>query len=185
MSDVVFPKGEEVVLKDEAVRQPSEELSEDDVVRSDTSDTESDRSVERDLFVRYRETGDRRVRNQLVERNLRLVEPHLRRFEGRGVPIDDLRQVGLLGVLKAVERFDPDYGVLFATFAARTIDGELKRFLRDRGWSVRPSRRNQEVYLAVRKAEDGLVQSLGRSPTVAEQKYKEQKTTRNMNQKRK
>lgn len=121
-----------------------------------------------DGFRRYRSSGDRRLRNELVEQHLHLVEPYVRRFDRRGIARDDLRQVALLAVLKAVERFDPDYGVTFGTFAGRTIEGELMRLLRDRGWAVRPPRRQQEVYLAVRKAEESLTQSIGRSPTVTE-----------------
>ena len=121
-----------------------------------------------DGFRRYRETGDRRLRNQLVEDHQSLVEPYVRRFDHKGVSADDLRQVALIATIKAVERFDPDYGVTFSTFAGRTIEGELMRLLRDRGWSVRPPRRHQEVYLAVRRAEEELTQSSGRSPTIAE-----------------
>jgi RNA polymerase sigma-B factor len=121
-----------------------------------------------DGFREYRRTGSRRARNELVEANLHLVDPYVRRFDQRGVARDDLRQVAMLAVLKAVERFDPDYGVTFGTFAGRTIEGELKRHLRDRGWAVRPPRRKQEVYLAVRQAEDELTQTLGRAPTIAE-----------------
>lgn len=121
-----------------------------------------------DGFREYRRTGSRRLRNELVETNLQLVEPYVRRFDQRGVARDDLRQVAMLAVLKAVERFDPDYGVTFGTFAGRTIEGELKRHLRDRGWAVRPPRRKQEVYLAVRQAEDELTQTLGRAPTIDE-----------------
>lgn len=126
------------------------------------------RDDERTLFREYRLTGDRRLRNRLVEDNQGLVGPHVRRFEGRGLPADDLRQVALIAVLKAVERFDPEMGVAFSTFAGRTIDGELKRFLRDRSWSVRPPRRQQETFLAVRRMEDELLLRTGRSPTVAE-----------------
>lgn len=121
-----------------------------------------------DGFRRYRATSDRRLRNQLVEQHLGLVEPYVRRFDRKGIAQDDLRQVALLAVLKAVERFDPEYGVAFSTFAGRTIEGELMRLLRDRGWAVRPPRRQQEVYLAVRRAEEELTQSSGRSPTIAE-----------------
>lgn len=121
-----------------------------------------------DLFRAYRESGSRKLRNQLVERHQGLVGPVVRRYERRGIASEDLRQVALIAVLKAVERFDPDYGVQFSTFATRTIEGELMRQLRDRGWAVRPPRRQQEVYLAVRRAEEDLVQRLGRSPTVAE-----------------
>jgi RNA polymerase sigma-B factor len=120
------------------------------------------------LFRQYRATSDRGLRNTLVERYVSLAEPHVRRFGGRGIPKEDLRQTALLAVLHAVERFDPEMGVGFPTFAGRTIEGELKRFLRDRSWAVRPPRRQQEAFLNVRSAEDELVQRLGRSPTVAE-----------------
>jgi RNA polymerase sigma-B factor len=126
------------------------------------------RDDERERFREYRATGDRRLRNRLVEDNQQLVEPFVRRFEGRGMPTDDLRQMALLAVLKAVERFDPEMGVAFSTFAGRTIDGELKRFLRDRSWTVRPPRRQQETFLAVRRTQDEMVQALGRAPTIAE-----------------
>lgn len=121
-----------------------------------------------ELFRRYRETGTRRLRNELVERHLHLAEPHVRRFAGKGIADDDLRQAALLGMLGAVERFDPELGFSFSTFASRTIDGELKRQLRDRSWLVRPPRQHQEVFLAVRKAQDELEQRLRRSPTVDE-----------------
>ena len=121
-----------------------------------------------ELFREYQRTGSRALRNQLVERHLSLAEPHVRRFAGKGLPNEDLRQAALLSMLGAVERFDPELGISFATFASRTIDGELKRQLRDKSWLVRPPRRHQEVYLAVRKAEDELEQRLSRSPTVAE-----------------
>ena len=123
---------------------------------------------ELELFRAYRASGSRRLRNQLVERHQALVGPVIRRYDRRGIPTDDLRQVALIAVLKAVERFDPDYGVQFSTFATRTIEGELKRQLRDQGWAVRPPRRQQEVYLALRRAEEDLLQRQGRSPTVAE-----------------
>lgn len=119
-------------------------------------------------FRDYRSTRDRHLRNSLVERQMHLVEPHVRRFQGRGIPADDLRQVGLLAMVRAIDRFDPDLGVSFSTFAGRTIEGELKRHLRDRSWSVRPPRRHQELYLLARRTEEELVQSLGRSPTVSE-----------------
>jgi RNA polymerase sigma-B factor len=120
------------------------------------------------MFVEYQQTGDRALRNRLVEHHLHLVEPHVRRFDGRGVARDDLRQVALLAILRAVERFDPHRGVSFSTFASRTIAGELKRQMRDQSWAVRPPRGHQEVFLAARKAEDDLIQMLGRSPTVKE-----------------
>ncbi len=119
-------------------------------------------------FVEYRRTGDRRLRNQLVEENRGVAEYFVRRYSHRGVPTDDLRQISLLAVISAVDRFDPSLGVAFSTFASRTIEGELKRYLRDRTWMVRPPRRAQELHLELRRADEDLSQRLGRSPTIAE-----------------
>jgi RNA polymerase sigma-B factor len=91
-----------------------------------------------------------------------------RRFSGRGEPYDDLLQVGSLALVKAVDRFDPERGVEFSTFATRTIMGELKRHFRDRGWFVRAPRRVQELYLQIGEAISTLTQELGRSPTIRE-----------------
>jgi RNA polymerase sigma-B factor len=121
-----------------------------------------------ELFAEYRRTGDRRVRNELVEAHRHVADFYVKRYTRRGVPADDLSQVALLAVVRAVDRFDPDQGVAFATFASRTIDGELKRHFRDRTWTVRPPRTAQELHLSLRHAEETLVQRLRRSPTVAE-----------------
>jgi RNA polymerase sigma-B factor len=120
------------------------------------------------LFAEYRRTGDRRVRNEIVEEHRDVAEYYATRYSRRGVALEDLRQVGLLTMLRAVDRFDPSLGVEFSTFAGRTIEGELKRYFRDRTWTVRPPRRAQELHLAVRRAEEDLAQRLGRSPTVGE-----------------
>lgn len=120
------------------------------------------------LFAEYQASGDRRIRNQIVELYLDVAEYYVKRYSRRGVPADDLRQVALLTILRAVDRFDPDHGVEFSTFASRTVDGELKRYFRDRTWTVRPPRRSQELHLALRKTDEELTQRLGRSPTVAE-----------------
>jgi len=119
-------------------------------------------------FRQYQRTGSRRLRNQLVEQHLDAVEPLVRRYSNRGIATDDLRQVAHLAVLKAVERFDPEMGVSFSTFASRTADGEIKRWFRDRSWSVRPPRSLQELHLQVRRQTEELHQTLGRAPTVAE-----------------
>jgi len=119
-------------------------------------------------FVEYRRTGDRQLRNQLVEEHRQVAEYFIKRYSRRGVPADDLRQISLLAVISAVERFDPGVGVAFSTFASRTIEGELKRYLRDRTWMVRPPRRAQELHLELRRADEDLSQRLGRSPTIAE-----------------
>jgi RNA polymerase sigma-B factor len=108
------------------------------------------------------------LRNQLVEDHLALARGFARRYRGRGVSQDDLEQVARLGLIGAVERFDPSMRVRFETFAGRTIDGELKRHFRDKAWSVRVPRQYQELGIAIRAALDGLSKDLGRSPTIPE-----------------
>lgn len=119
-------------------------------------------------FAELRATGDRKVRNALVEDHRWLAEHCVRRFKRKGEPTDDLQQVAVVGLLKAVDRFDPDRGFTFSTFAVPTILGELRRHFRDRTWSVRVPRRAKDNYLAVKTAADDLQQVLARSPTVAE-----------------
>jgi RNA polymerase sigma-B factor len=84
------------------------------------------------LFVEFRRTEDRRLRDRLIEMNIGLAETVSRRFGGRGERHDDLLRVALVGLLKAVERFDPDRGLAFSSFATPTIEGELKRHFRDK-----------------------------------------------------
>lgn len=119
-------------------------------------------------FGTYRRTGDRRLRDELVEEHAPLAQFLARRFANRGEPIDDLVQVALVGLLKAVERFDPGRGLQFSTFATPTILGELKRHFRDRGWAVRVPRRVQELHLQLGRIIATLGQERGRSPTPAE-----------------
>jgi RNA polymerase sigma-B factor len=121
-----------------------------------------------DKFLEYRRTGNRRLRDELVEEHVGLAEYLARRFADRGEAFDDLRQVALVGLLKAVERFEPDRGLRFSTFATPTIVGELKRHFRDRGWAVRVPRRIQELHLQLVKVVGTLSQELGRSPTAEE-----------------
>lgn len=121
-----------------------------------------------ELFERYASTGDVAVRDQLIEAHLGLAAYLARRFANRGQPLDDLMQVASLGLLKAIERFDVTRGVAFSTFATTTIVGELKRYLRDRGWAVRAPRRMQELYASLGASVDLLSQRLGHSPTVGE-----------------
>jgi RNA polymerase sigma-B factor len=104
---------------------------------------------DRPLFRAYREQGDRAARDRLVRRYLPLVHGLARRHRNRGEEIEDLVQVGAIGLLKAIERFDPARGVDFAAFAAPTVNGEMKRHLRDRCSPVRVPRRLQELSLAL------------------------------------
>jgi len=119
-------------------------------------------------FARYRQTGDRALRDELVHDHIGLAYSLAGRFTHRGEALDDLRQVSLVGLLKAVERYDLTRGVQFTSFATPTILGELKRHFRDKGWAVRVPRRIQEVHLAVGRTVGDLGHELGRSPTAAE-----------------
>jgi RNA polymerase sigma-B factor len=119
-----------------------------------------------DLFARLGE--DPRARDQLLVRFQPLSEYLARRFAGRGEDPDDLAQVASIGLLNAIDRFDPERGVQFSTYAAATIVGELKRHFRDKRWTVRVPRQLQETGLRINKAIPQLTQQLGRSPTIGE-----------------
>jgi RNA polymerase sigma-B factor len=121
-----------------------------------------------ETFTRYRATGDRALRNELVEHHRWLADVVARRFANRGEPLDDLRQVALLGLVKAVDRFDPTMGSSFPSFAMPTLYGELRRHFRDTTWAVRVPRRAQELHLDAAKAVERLTHELGRSPLPAE-----------------
>ncbi|MEU9955987.1 RNA polymerase sigma factor SigF [Streptomyces sp. NPDC050982] len=108
------------------------------------------------------------VRNTLVELNLALVKFAGSRFRSRSEPMEDIIQVGTIGLIKAIDRFELSRGVEFPTFAMPTIVGEIKRFFRDTSWSVRVPRRLQELRLDLAKAGDELAQQLDRAPTVGE-----------------
>jgi RNA polymerase sigma-B factor len=110
----------------------------------------------------------RRARDELVTIHLPLVQYLARRFRDRGEPLEDLVQVGTIGLIKAVDRFDPERGVEFSTYATPTIVGEIKRHFRDKGWAIRVPRRLQELRMSIGAATAELSQRSGRSPTVAE-----------------
>ncbi|MEG8278069.1 RNA polymerase sigma factor SigF [Streptomyces sp. AHA2] len=132
-----------------------------------------DRSGAREMFLKLRTLGSgspeyAELRNQLVRMHLPLVEHLARRFRNRGEPLDDLTQVATIGLIKSVDRFDPDRGVEFSTYATPTVVGEIKRHFRDKGWAVRVPRRLQELRLSLTTATAELSQLHGRSPTVHE-----------------
>jgi RNA polymerase sigma-B factor len=120
------------------------------------------------LFERYARTGDRDLRNELIVRHRWLAVQCAKRFSRRSVPLDDLVQVAQVGLLKAVERFDPEFGVHFATFAVPTMLGELRRHFRDSTWAVKVSRRHKDRCLDISTANERLAQRLARLPTVDE-----------------
>jgi RNA polymerase sigma-B factor len=124
--------------------------------------------TDHEAFRQYRAGGDRSIRNRLIEEHRWLAVHCARRFAGKGEPLDDLIQVAMLGVLKAVERFDPDYGAAFASFAVPTITGELRRHFRDTTWAVHVPRRARDLQHTVKVAVNDLSQAFGRSPTADE-----------------
>lgn len=122
----------------------------------------------RRAFTEYAGSGDERLRNELVEEHLGLAHQLARRFTNRGEPYDDLVQVASMALVKSVDRFEPDRGVEFSTFATRTIIGELKRHFRDKGWAIHVPRDLQERALLVSRHSEKLAGRLGRSPTLRE-----------------
>jgi RNA polymerase sigma-B factor len=133
-------------------------------VTGDTRPTRPEEEIA-ELFARR---PDPEAREELAKEFLPLAEYFARRFSGRGEPVDDLTQTASLGLLNAIDRFDPDRGVPFSTYAAATIVGELKRHFRDRGWALRVPRNVQETAILVNRTVSTLWQDLGRAPTVAE-----------------
>jgi RNA polymerase sigma-B factor len=123
---------------------------------------------EHELLRRYHQDGDREARRVLIERMMPLVRTLARRYANRGESLDDLVQVGSVGLIKAVDRFDITRELRFSTFAVPTILGEIKRHFRDRAWAVRVSRGVQELNAKVTREVDRLSLQLGRSPTIEE-----------------
>lgn len=122
----------------------------------------------RATFEEYSRSRDRRTRNELIDAHRPLAMHIARRYLNRGEPLDDLVQVAFVGMLKAVERFDPERGLEFSTFATATVEGELKRHFRDKTWSVRVPRRYQELHLRMAPTIGELSQKLGRAPRILE-----------------
>jgi len=126
------------------------------------------RAEEKELLASYHETGDLAARRELVERFLPFARDLALRYSYTDEPVDDLVQVACLGLLKAIDRFEPDRGTRFTSYAAPTILGELKRHFRDRGWALHVPRDLQERALKAVRETESLSKRLGRSPSVRE-----------------
>lgn len=123
---------------------------------------------ERERFRALRASGDPLLRNELIEDHLWIARQAARRFASRGETHDDLFQVASLGLVKAVDRFDPERESRFAAFAMPTVMGEVRRHFRDRGWALRVSRRVKDLHLELRAASERLTHDLARRPTLQE-----------------
>jgi len=161
-----------VALPREAQDQAAEWLAGDPAELRRVSPTDA-RTMSKVLFARMTELEEgtheyQYVRNTLVEMNMALVRFAAKRFRTRSEPMEDIVQVGTIGLIKAIGRFDLDQEVEFPTFAMPTIVGEIKRFFRDTSWAVHVPRRLQELRLTMAKATDTLTYALGRAPDVAE-----------------
>jgi len=121
-----------------------------------------------ELFAELRSTGEAELRAALIERHEGLVRHVARQYMNSGESYEDIVSVGHLGLVNAVDRFDPERGTKFATFAVPTIKGEIRRYFRDRTWGLRVPRRVQELSLKARQVLDEMTQRHGRSPTYAE-----------------
>ena len=143
------------------------------VDESGATDISAIRARSAELFAVLRgeestEAEQAQAREDLVRLHLPLVEHLTRRFLNRGEHYDDLLQVGTIGLIKAIDRFDSERGVEFSTYATPTIVGEIKRHVRDKSWAIRVPRRLQELRASISTVSAELTQDLGRSPTVAE-----------------
>jgi RNA polymerase sigma-B factor len=126
------------------------------------------REQDRLLLRRYHESGDTSAREELIERHLPLVRSLARRYAGRGEALEDIEQVGAIGLIKAIDRFELEREVSLATYATPNVVGEIKRHFRDKGWSIRVPRALQELNASMSSAIDRLTSRLGRSPSIAE-----------------
>ncbi len=120
------------------------------------------------LLRRYHEDGDLQAREKLIEQYMSLVRSLARRYSYRGEQLEDLVQIGAIGLIKAIDRFDLDRGVELTTYATPNIIGEIKRHFRDKGWAVRVPRGLQELNVQLSKLVEQLTVQLGRSPTIPE-----------------
>lgn len=122
----------------------------------------------KDKFLLYYKTRDRKLRDELINEHMYIVDILSNKYVGRGVEKDDLYQVASLGLIYALDRYNPNKGYKFSSFATPTIMGELKRYFRDKGWVIRVPRRIQDLYKSINSAQKILPQRLQRTPTISD-----------------
>ena len=137
-------------------------------LRRSAVSSEKAREEDRALLRRYHEGGDTTAREELIERHLPLVRSLARRYAGRGEALEDIEQVGAIGLIKAIDRFELEREVSLATYATPNVVGEIKRHFRDKGWAIRVPRALQELNASMSGAIERLTGRLGRSPSIAE-----------------
>ena len=163
--DIPLPLGAPSSFEDEAPEDEAEEAGFD---RHQEEGRDESEKLDQYLLRRYRLHGDVQARQKLITMYLPLVRSLARRYASRGEQFDDLVQVGAIGLIKAIDRFDLERGVELTTYATPNIVGEIKRYFRDKGWSVRVPRGLQELNIRINKLIDELVIKLQRSPTINE-----------------
>ena len=136
--------------------------------RRTQASSEKARAEDRDLLQRYHRRGETAAREELIERHLPLVRSLARRYAGRGEALEDIEQVGAIGLIKAIDRFELDREVSLATYATPNVVGEIKRHFRDKGWAIRVPRALQELNASMSGAIERLTGRLGRSPSIGE-----------------
>lgn len=133
-------------------------------------DTEEKKNIEKEeikaLFRKYKEDNDKATRDQLIEKHLYIAEILSKKYSNRGIDYDDIYQVACIGLIYAIDRYDIDKGYEFSSFATPTIIGEIKKYFRDKGWTIRVPRRIQELSKKINNSKVHLSQTLQRSPTV-------------------
>ena len=134
----------------------------------DSMDKPLSKEERKSLFAEYAETGDQEIRDILIEEHLYIAEILAKKYTGKGIDYDDIFQVASMGLIFAVERFDPSKGFEFSSFATPTIIGEIKKHFRDKGWTIRVPRRIQELSKKINDAKLSLAQKNQRTPTIQE-----------------
>lgn len=122
----------------------------------------------KELFAEYAETGDKTLRDILIEEHLYIAEILAKKYTGKGIDYDDIFQVASMGLIFAVERYDPSKGFEFSSFATPTIIGEIKKYFRDKGWTIRVPRRVQELSKKINDAKLTLAQQNQKTPTISD-----------------